>query len=147
MKIAGVIAEYNPFHNGHYYQLEQIKQKTGADYIVVAMSGDFLQRGVPALTDKYARTKMALSAGADLVIELPCVWATASAEYFAQAGVRLFQKMGNVTHLCFGAECDDLDLLLSISSLLSQEDAAYQNFLSQNLKKGLSFPAARSQAL
>ena len=93
MKIAGVIAEYNPFHNGHYYQLEQIKQKTGADYIVVAMSGDFLQRGVPALTDKYARTKMALSAGADLVIELPCVWATASAEYFAQAGVRLFQKI------------------------------------------------------
>ena len=147
MKIAGVIAEYNPFHNGHYYQLEQIKQKTGADYIVVVMSGDFLQRGVPALTDKYARTKMALSAGADLVIELPCVWATASAEYFAQAGVRLLQKMGNVTHLCFGAECDDLDLLLSISSLLSREDAAYQNFLSQNLKKGLSFPAARSQAL
>lgn len=147
MKIAGVIAEYNPFHNGHHYQLEQIREKTGADYIVIAMSGDFLQRGVPAIVDKYARTRMALSAGADLVIELPSVWATASAEYFARAGILLFQKLGNVTHLCFGAECDDPDLLLSVSSLLSQEDAAYRNFLSQNLKKGLSYPAARSRAL
>ena len=85
MKVAGVIAEYNPFHNGHKYQLEQIRQKTKADYIIVAMSGDFLQRGVPALTDKYTRARMALSAGADLVLELPAVWAASSAEYFAAA--------------------------------------------------------------
>lgn len=81
MKVAGVITEYNPFHNGHKYQLEQIKRQTSADYIVVVMSGDFVQRGEPAIIDKYERTRMALLSGADLVLELPAVFATASAEF------------------------------------------------------------------
>ena len=87
MKVAGVITEYNPFHNGHKYQLEQIKRQTSADYIVVVMSGDFVQRGEPAIIDKYERTRMALLSGADLVLELPSVFATASAEFFACAMV------------------------------------------------------------
>lgn len=147
MKIAGIIAEYNPFHNGHQFQIDKLRQETGADYVVVAMSGNFLQRGVPAIIDKYARTQMALEAGADLVLELPVVWATASAEYFALAGVTLFRQMGNVTHLCFGAESDNLTALTSIAGILSNESEAYQKLLSAQLKKGLSFPSARENAL
>lgn len=91
MKVAGVITEYNPFHNGHKYQLEQIKRQTSADYIVVVMSGDFVQRGEPAIIDKYERTRMALLSGADLVLELPAVFATASAEFFAGGGVSVLK--------------------------------------------------------
>lgn len=147
MKIIGVIAEYNPFHNGHAYQLKQIKQKLHADYVVVAMSGNFVQRGAPAIIDKYARTEMALSCGADLVIELPALWATASAEYFAMAGVTLFEKMGCVSGICFGAETDDFDTLSKISNTLVEEPDSYRLALSSYLKEGFSFPSARSKAL
>ena len=155
MKVAGVIAEYNPFHNGHKYQLEQIRQKTKADYIIVAMSGDFLQRGVPALTDKYTRARMALSAGADLILELPAVWATSSAEYFAAGGVALLGKTGVVDHLCYGCETVDTDLFHAIVSVLSENlsvnpsagSGKFQKYLSSLLKSGASFPAARSQAV
>lgn len=147
MKIIGIIAEYNPFHNGHAYQIETIRRQTGADYIVAAMSGDFVQRGAPALIDKYARTSMALSCGVDLVLELPALWATASAEAFAGAGVMLFEKMGCVDGICFGAESDNLPLLLQIADLLAQEPAAYRNALSSYLKEGISFPAARGKAV
>ena len=82
MKVIGIIAEYNPFHNGHAYQIARLKQKTNADFVIVAMSGDFVQRGAPAIVDKYCRTKMALSCGVDLVIELPTVWSVSSAEDF-----------------------------------------------------------------
>lgn len=97
MKTAGIIAEYNPFHNGHQYQMETVRHLTGADFVIVAMSGDFLQRGVPAIADKYTRTRMALLGGADLVLELPAVWATASAEYFAAGGVQLLGKQASLT--------------------------------------------------
>ena len=118
-----------------------------ADYVVVAMSGNFVQRGAPAIIDKYARTKMALSCGADLVIELPVLWATASAEYFAMAGVTLFDKMGCVDGICFGAETDDLDMLSMIAEILADEPANYQALLSSYLKDGFPFPTARSKAL
>ena len=101
MNITGIIAEYNPFHNGHAYQLELARKETNADYVVVVMSGNFVQRGAPALLDKYTRTKMALSEGADLVIELPALWACASAEYFAGAGIALLNQLGCVTALCY----------------------------------------------
>ena len=104
MKTAGIIAEYNPFHNGHQYQMETVRHLTGADFVIVAMSGDFLQRGVPAIADKYTRTRMALLGGADLVLELPAVWATASAEYFAAGGVQLHGKKGVVDTLIYGCE-------------------------------------------
>ena len=111
MKTAGIIAEYNPFHNGHQYQMETVRHLTGADFVIVAMSGDFLQRGVPAIADKYTRTRMALLGGADLVLELPAVWATASAEYFAAGGVQLLGKTGVVDTLCYGCETPEKGLM------------------------------------
>lgn len=147
MKVIGIIAEYNPFHNGHAYQIKKIKEELQADYVVIAMSGDFVQRGAPAIIDKYARTKMALSCGADLVIELPVLWATASAEYFAMAGVTLFDKMGCVDGICFGAETDDFDTLSMIAEILTDEPTEYRTLLSSYLKSGFAFPIARSKAL
>lgn len=147
MKVIGIIAEYNPFHNGHAYQIARIREKASADYVVVAMSGDFVQRGTPAIIDKYARTKMALSCGADLVLELPALWATSSAESFAMAGVTLLEKMGCVDGICFGAETDNLPLLTQIASLLAEEPQEYRDALSSYLKAGASFPAARAKAV
>lgn len=147
MKIIGIIAEYNPFHNGHAHQIEELRRRTGADYIVAAMSGDFVQRGAPAVVDKYARARMALSCGADLVLELPALWATASAESFAAAGVALFEKMGCVDGICFGAECDNLSLLSEIADILAEEPSAYRAALSSYIKEGLTFPQARARAL
>lgn len=147
MKTIGIIAEYNPFHKGHEYQIQQLKKKTGADYVIIAMSGDFLQRGVPSIVNKYARTKMALSAGADIVFELPAIWATSSAEHFASGGVKLMEKAGVTNYLGFGAECEDLSLLSEISHALATEDVSYQERLKENIKKGMAFPKARSLAL
>ena len=147
MKVVGIIAEYNPFHNGHKYQIEELKKQTGADYVVIAMSGDFLQRGVPAICDKYKRTQMALDSGADLVLELPVIWATASAEFFAKGGVQLLTHLGVVTHLGFGAETEQLDALHRVSSILKAETPLYQEVLAGELKMGKSFPSARKQAL
>lgn len=147
MKTAGIIAEYNPFHNGHHYQIAQVRKKTGADFVIIAMSGDFLQRGVPAIIDKYTRTHMALLGGADLVLELPAVWATASAEYFAAAGVQLLAKTGVVTTLCYGCETPDRDLLYALAQTLCDSPEYYSAAVSALLKQGNSFPAARSQAL
>ena len=147
MKVVGIIAEYNPFHNGHKYQIEQLKKQTGADYVIIAMSGNFLQRGVPALCDKVSRTKMALECGADLVLELPTLWATASAEYFAQGGVQLLTNTGVVTHLGFGAETDDLDGLLEVSNILKEEPDIYRAVLGNSIRSGNPYPVARKNAL
>ena len=147
MKIIGVIAEYNPFHNGHAYQIEKIKKELHADFVIAAMSGDFVQRGAPAIIDKYARAKMALLGGADLVLELPVLFATSSAENFAMAGVTLFDRLGCVDGICFGAETDDLSALSSLAAVLAEEPKAYQEKLFSALKAGLSYPAARSRAL
>lgn len=147
MRTVGIIAEYNPFHNGHAYQIAEIRKRLKADYVIIAMSGDFVQRGTPAAIDKYVRTAMALNCGADLVIELPAFWAVSSAESFAMAGVSLFEKMRCVDTLCFGAECDDLELLDSIADVLVTEPDYYKERLSSYLKEGISFPAARSKAV
>ena len=147
MKVIGIIAEYNPFHNGHAYQIKRIKEALQADFVVVAMSGDFVQRGTPAIINKYARAKMALNCGADLVIELPVLWATASAEYFAMAGVTLFDKMGCVDDICFGAETDDIETLSMLADVLIEEPEPYRAALTSYLKSGMSFPLARSKSL
>lgn len=147
MKITGIIAEYNPFHNGHLYQLEKAKEETGADYLIVAMSGDFVQRGAPALIDKYTRAKMALSCGADMVLELPVLWSTASAEYFSGAGIALLDRLGVVDSVCFGCETPDTAGLLSLAHFLSEETIAYQSALNASLKKGNSYPRAREEAV
>lgn len=147
MNVLGIIAEYNPFHFGHAYQIETLRKETNADYVIVAMSGNFVQRGAPALLDKYTRARMALECGADLVFELPVLYSTASAQYFAMGGVSLLQNTGVVTHLGFGTEHDNLALLQRISDTLIQNPPVFQSQLQQELKNGLSFPAARAKAL
>lgn len=146
MKTVGIIAEYNPFHNGHLYQLKKAREITGADFAVVVMSGDFTQRGTPAVFDKYTRCRLSLLAGADLCIELPVVFATASAELFAKGAVSLLSALG-VDALCFGSECGEIAPLREIASLLFAEPPAYKEALNKALKEGLSFPSARAAAV
>ena len=147
MKVLGIIAEYNPFHMGHAYQINTLKKEINADYTVIAMSGNFVQRGAPAMMEKYSRARMALSCGADLVLELPSIYAAASAEHFARGGVALLESAGVVTHLGFGTETKDFGLLQEIADLLNRQPEPFTKILQQGLKNGLSFPAARSQAV
>lgn len=147
MKVNGIIAEYNPFHNGHKYHLEASLKSTGADYTIIAMSGNFMQRGTPAMIHKYARAEMALKSGADLVLEIPSFYACASAEYYALGGVSLLDQLGVVDCLCFGSECGDAAVLTQIAEILKAEPAAFRNCLTTCLKQGHSYPAARSLAL
>lgn len=147
MKTVGLITEYNPFHNGHLYHLEKAKELTGADYAVVVMSGNFLQRGVPAITGKWERSEMALKCGADLVIELPVCYSTGSAEYFSSGAIAALDKLGVVDSVCFGSECGNVALLSAIAHILADEPEGYKKRLRSCLKSGLSFPSARSAAL
>lgn len=147
MKTVGLITEYNPFHNGHLYHMNKAKEITGADRVVVVMSGDFVQRGTPAIIDKFTRAHMALSEGADLVLELPCVYATASAEFFAQGAVALLSQLGCVDYLCFGSECGDISLLSQVADFLLEEPREYQTALKSHLQSGKSYPSARTTAL
>ncbi len=147
MNVTGIIAEYNPFHNGHLYQLNTLREQTGADYVIIVMSGNFLQRGVPAIADKYTRAKMALLSGADLVLELPVLWSAASAENFAQGGVLLLSATGVVTHLGFGVETNDSTSLSKLAEILAAEPELYSQLLQQYLKAGNSYPSARAYAL
>ena len=147
MRTAGIIAEYNPFHNGHAYQLRKVKNEFGADYVVVVMSGDFVQRGAPALLEKHLRAEMALRCGADLVLELPVRASSSSAEAFAMGGVSVLDGIGVTDILCFGAEDDDPELFSRAADLLVSEPDTYTSGLRRFLKEGLSFPAARCRAL
>ncbi len=147
MKTVGLITEYNPFHNGHAYHIEKAKMLTGADRVIVVMSGDFVQRGAPAVMPKHLRTESALLSGASLIIELPVCFATGSAEYFAQGSISLLNRLGCIDSICFGSECGDLHLLKEIAQILADEPIEYQAALKQALKEGASFPAARQEAL
>ncbi|MCR5669402.1 MAG: nucleotidyltransferase [Butyrivibrio sp.] len=147
MKTIGIIAEFNPFHNGHFFLLDECKKKVGADKCIVIMSGDFVQRGAPAVIDKFTRARSALLSGADLVIELPVYYATASAEFFAQGAVTILNRLGVCDHLCFGSESGDLSTLSGISDILCDEPFDYKEALLAELKKGMSFPLARQKAL
>lgn len=147
MKTAGIIAEYNPFHNGHEYQIQYAKEKLGADFVIIAMSGDYVQRGTPAFLSKHLRAQMALRCGADLVLELPVSVSTASAEAFAMGGVSLLDKLGVVDLLCFGSESGEISALQELAQILVEEPEEYKRLLKSFLSEGLSFPAARSQAL
>ena len=117
MKIVGLIAEYNPFHNGHRYHIEQAKEITGADHVIVVMSGNYVQRGVPAIMPKRMRCEAALKAGASLVLELPVCYSTASAESFAFGAVSILDKLGCVDAICFGSECGSIKNLQLISKI------------------------------
>lgn len=147
MKTAGIIAEYNPFHKGHEYQIRYTKERLKADYVIVAMSGDYVQRGTPALISKHARAEMALRCGADLILEMPVSISTASAEAFAMGGVSLLDGLGVVDMLCFGSESGEISALKELAEILVEEPEEYKKLLKSFLSEGLTFPAARSQAL
>lgn len=147
MKTVGIIAEYNPFHNGHAYQIAKAKEMTEADYCIIAMCGDFVQRGAPALTEKYTRAEAALRNGADLVLELPVYYALGSAEYFASGAVALLDKLGITDTLCFGSECGDISILSEFATRLLSEDSVFKRVLDRYLRMGYAYPAARNAAL
>ncbi len=147
MKICGIIAEYNPFHNGHKYQIEELKRRTNCDAVVAIMSGNFLQRGIPASFDKFTRAKMAIENGIDVVIELPTYYATSSSEYFALGGVGILNSLNCIDDICFGAENDNLELLSAFAKIFKEEPDEYKKELQKNLDKGLSFPKARCEAI
>lgn len=146
MKIVGLITEYNPFHAGHLYHMQQARELTGADYCVVLMSGSFVQRGEPAIFDKYLRTKTALLAGADLVLEIPVAFSTASAHEFAAYEVALLSAIG-VDAVVFGSECGQIEILKQAAYALNHESAEFQERLRKGLKAGLTYPQARAKAL
>ncbi len=145
MSISGAIVEYNPFHYGHLYHLSQVKKIS--DYNIAIMSGHFLQRGEPALFNKWIRTRMALEAGVDIVLELPTIYSCQSAELFAFGAVNLLDQLNIVDYLIFGSETNNIDDLYNISKVLAFEPQTYKDILKIQLKEGHSFPKARSNAL
>ncbi|MCM1259167.1 MAG: nucleotidyltransferase family protein [Roseburia sp.] len=147
MNITGIIAEYNPFHNGHAYQIAKARELTDADYMVVVMSGNYVQRGAPALTDKFTRAKMALNNGADMVVELPALWASAAAPDFAAGGCALLDKLGCVTHISYGCEAKEPAMLCRLAKILADEPERFALSLKKYQKKGKSFPSAMEHAL
>lgn len=156
MNVTGIIAEYNPFHKGHAYHLQEARESLKSDYVIVVMSGNYVQRGAPTIIDKYSRAEMALRCGADLVLELPVCFASASAEYFAFGGVCILDKLGVVDNLCFGTETLDhekntpeylMDKFEKIADLMMNEPEAYKNDLKKFQKEGLSNAAARALAV
>ncbi len=147
MRVVGLIAEYNPFHNGHQYHIEKAKEVANADFAVVVMSGNFVQRGAPAIMPKHLRAEMALKSGADLVIELPVCYATGTAEQFAYGAVSLLHKLGCVDAICFGSECGDINALSELAKILCAESSEYKVALQTALRSGMSFPLARQKSL
>lgn len=146
MKICGIICEYNPFHNGHLYLLEQAKAQTNADAIVCIMSGNFVQRGEIAVMDKYTRAKHAILAGADAVIELPTAYATANAELFAKGAIQILSSISDFSYLCFGAENPNAEKLSQTAKLLLDEPKEISQKIKTQLDKGVSYAKARADA-
>lgn len=145
MNSVGLITEYNPFHNGHLYHLRESRKAAGAEMAVAVMSGHFLQRGEPALADKWVRAEMALRAGVDVVVELPFPWACNSAPYFALGAVQTLNAFGTVGALCFGSEAGDLPVLQCCAELLSRQDETVARTTEALLKTGMTYPEARAR--
>jgi len=147
MTTVGIIAEYNPFHYGHKYQIEQAKLLSGADNVIVVMSGNYVQRGEPAIVDKYTRANWAVNNGVSLVLELPVCYSTGSAELFATAAVTILDKLNCVDYISFGCETTNTQTLEEIANILYQEPDKYKSTLKSYLQEGLSYPMARQKAL
>ena len=147
MKTVGIVTEYNPFHLGHQYMIEEAKKKCCADRVVVVMSGNFVQRGEPAFFDKWTRAKAALLNGVDMVLELPVLFATANAETFASAAVRILEDSRIIDVLCFGSEGGNLTTLQEAAKLMTDETEEFRSLLKTHLDLGMSYPTARSRAL
>ncbi len=146
-KVIGIVAEYNPFHNGHLYHITKSIEQTNSDYVVCVISGNFVQRGNTSIIDKWTKAKMAMANGADLVIELPTVYSTSSAENFAEGAIKILNELGIVDTISFGMETSDISTLNNIANVLYQEPKDYVTMLNHELSKGISFPKARENAL
>jgi len=147
METLGIIAEYNPFHNGHLYNLEKAKEISCAKYIIAVIGGNFLQRGEPAFFDKWVRTKMALFSGIDLVIEIPSVFASQDAKIFANTAIRLLNALGVVDCISFGCEESRIDLLNEIAEIIQKEPFHLRQMLKDGVKDGDSYPKIREKAI
>ena len=146
-KVLGIVAEYNPFHNGHLYQLNYSKKITNSKYSVAVISGNFTQRGSTSLIDKWSKAEMAIKNGIDLIIELPLLYSISSAENFADGAIKILNSLGIVDYISFGTESGDISSLKTISDILVSEPEKYKSFLTAELNMGLSFPKARANAL
>ena len=145
--VIGVVVEYNPFHNGHFHHLDKAREKVPGAYILCVMSGNWTQRGEPALINKWARAEAALKAGADIILELPAVYAVQSAEGFARGAVQTLDATGIVNYICFGSEAGELEPLQKIAKYLETEPPQFKKELQAALKRGLSYPAALQYSL
>lgn len=146
MKTVGIVAEYNPLHNGHQYHIQKSRELSQGDFVIAVMSGNYVQRGEPAILDKWHRTRMALQSGVDMVIELPVLFSCASAEFFASAAIKLLQDTGLVNYICFGSEIGDVQALKQAADFFANEPEEFQLMLKQFLDEGLSYPTARMKA-
>lgn len=147
MRVLGLITEYNPFHNGHLFHLQMAKKISGAEYTIAVMSGNFLQRGEPAMFNKWSRAAMAVGSGIDLVLELPFAYASRSAAYFAQGAVDILDKTGIVTDLCFGSESGDIEQLQLLAQLLADETDEMKTYIKDELALGVTLPLAKTKAM
>ncbi len=146
-RVLGIIAEYNPFHNGHAYHIEQSKAISKCRYTVCVMSGNFTQRGSCSLVDKWSKAKMAIENGVDLIIELPVLYSISSAENFAYGAIQILDSLKVVDDISFGAECTDINILDEIADVLYREPKSFKSMLTHELSTGISFPKARENAL
>lgn len=142
-----IISEYNPFHNGHAHQIAEIRRQLSPNTIISIMSGHFVQRGEPAVLDKFSRARLAIAGGSDLVLELPAIYATSSAEFFAQGGTTIAHGLDPNGTLSFGSETGDLDKIRTVAQLLADDSGGLDAGIREELAKGLTYPAARSQAI
>jgi predicted nucleotidyltransferase len=147
MNIVGIVTEYNPFHNGHKLHLEQTKRLTNADGVICVMSGNFVQRGLPSILDKWTRAQIAVLNGVDLVIELPTVFSVSSAEFFAQGAVDILDQTSVVSSICFGSEVGEIEIIMKVAKILSYESDEFKDLLRNHLSLGKSYVKARSEAL
>lgn len=145
--VLGIIAEYNPFHNGHLYHLLTAKEKAEAETVVAVIGGNFTQRGETSIIDKWTKAEMALTNGADLVIELPTLYAVSSAENFADGAIKILNSLNVINSVAFGAETEDINKLNIVANLLYNEPKEFKEFLVESLDKGNSFPKAREDAI
>ena len=146
MKTAGIICEYNPFHSGHKYLIDKAKSH-GADAVIAFMSGNYVQRGVPAFADKYIRSEAAIHMGADMVIELPSAYSCASSEIFADASISIMDKCGILSHIVFGSECGDIEIMDLLSKILFYEPDDFKIILKEKLRCGNTYAASKYYAL
>lgn len=145
--VLGIVAEYNPFHNGHLYHLNESKKQANADYVIAVMSGNFVQRGDVSIIDKWSKAEMAIKNGVDLVIELPTLYSISSAENFAYGSMKILDSLGIVNAISFGTEQADVNILDKFADVLFNEPKEYISVLNHELSKGISYPKARENAL